>query len=177
MDHQRLDLSSNELEPVWLELRFPNNSKTLIGSIYRPPNTDLDVFKTNLEKVLETISSERARATLVGDLNVHMKRKRLTPQARSLNQLFKFLYQLDQLVREPTRITEHTSSLIDLGSGTILNCVFFFYPGIDFKLFKTLYTEEVRRAKRLCNKQQDMSVGRNILNPLRSLLRSGIIPD
>lgn len=68
--HPRLHLISNELEAVWLDLRFPNNSKTLIGSIYRPPNTDLDDFKTNLEKVLETISSERARATLVGDLNV-----------------------------------------------------------------------------------------------------------
>ena len=62
-------------------MRFPNNSKTLIGSIYRPPNTDLDDFKTNLEKVLETISSERARATLVGDLNV----------TEAFSQLFNFV--------------------------------------------------------------------------------------
>lgn len=57
----------------------------------------MDDFKTNLEKVLETISSERDRATLVGDLNVDMKGKRLTPQARSLNQLFNFV------VVKPTR--------------------------------------------------------------------------
>lgn len=92
MGRQWLDLSSNELEELWLELRFPNNYKTLIGCSYGPPNPDLTYFKTNLEKVLETISSERARVTSGGDINVDIKRKRLALQAGSFNQLFN-LYQ------------------------------------------------------------------------------------
>ena len=109
----RPDLSTSEPEAVRLELRSPNNSRTLICSIYRPPNNDLEVFKTNIEGVLDKISTERANIILAGDLNEDMKGKRLTTQAKGLNQLFN-IYQLKQLIKEPTRKTEHTSSLIDL---------------------------------------------------------------
>ena len=107
----RPDLSTSELEAVWLELRSPNNSRTLICSIYRPPNNDLEVFKTNIEGVLDKISTERANVILAGDVNEDMKGKRLTTQAKGLNHPFN-IYQLKQLSKEPTRKTEHTSSLI-----------------------------------------------------------------
>ena len=109
----RSDLSTSEFVAVWLELRSPNNSRTLICSIYRLPNNDLEVFKTNIEGVLDKISTERANVILAGDLNKDMKGKQLTTQAKGLNQLFN-IYQLKQLIKEPTRKKEHTSSLIDL---------------------------------------------------------------
>ena len=78
-----------------------------------PPNNDLEVFKINIEEVLDKISTERANVILAGDLNEDMKGKRLTSQAKCLIQLFN-IYQLKQLIKEPTRKTGHTSSLIDL---------------------------------------------------------------
>lgn len=140
MGHQRLDLSLNELEAVGWNFDFQATVKLWLVLSIAPPNIDLDDFKTNLEKVLETISSERARATLVGDLNVDMKGKRLTPQSRSLNQLFN-LYQLNQLVQEPTRITEHASSLIDLAytSTTPQLC--------NKRSFACLYSSSIQEAE------------------------------
>ena len=111
--HQRLDLNSSELEAVWLELQMPNKSKTLICSIYNSPSADLDIFKASLDKALECASSEGKSLIVIGDLNVDMKGERRSPQARCLDQLFN-VYQLAQLVKDPTRITERSSTLIDL---------------------------------------------------------------
>lgn len=113
MGRHRPDLNSSELEAVWLEVLSPNKSRTLICSIYQPPDTGLDDFKTNIEGVMDKVSMESASVILTGDLNIDMKGKHLTTQAKGLNQLFN-IYQLKQLIKEPTRMTEWTSSLIDL---------------------------------------------------------------
>ena len=113
MGRHRPDLNSSELEAVWLEVLSLNKSRTLICSIYRPPDTGLDDFKTNIEGVMDKVSMERASVILTSDLNIDMKGKHLTTQAKGLNQLFN-IYQLKQLIKEPTRMTERTSSLIDL---------------------------------------------------------------
>lgn len=53
---KRLDLHSDDIEAVWLEIIFPNKSKTLICSVYRPPNCEFKNFKQNLDRILEDIS-------------------------------------------------------------------------------------------------------------------------
>ena len=45
----RPDIDSDGVETVWLEIRFPNNSKLLISSLYRPPNVELKDLSPKLE--------------------------------------------------------------------------------------------------------------------------------
>ena len=53
--HHRQDLCCINMEAVWLEVTFLNKSKTLICSIYKPPNADFNNFKSILDKSLEQI--------------------------------------------------------------------------------------------------------------------------
>ena len=56
--HHRQDLYCTDMKAVWLEVAFPNKRKTLICSIYKPPNADFNNFKSTLDKSLEQISTE-----------------------------------------------------------------------------------------------------------------------
>jgi hypothetical protein len=39
----RTDLSVNNLEMLWVEIRNSNNDKCLVGVIYRPPNLPISI--------------------------------------------------------------------------------------------------------------------------------------
>lgn len=77
MARQRSDLSIQDIETVWLELTLPNRKKTLICSLYKPPNADFDAFKACLDNVLEQSASEGVETLILDDLNCDMLPKRL----------------------------------------------------------------------------------------------------
>ena len=64
------DLSIPDIETVWLELTLPNRKKTLICSLYKPPNADFDAFKATLDNVLDQSASEGVETLILGDFNV-----------------------------------------------------------------------------------------------------------
>lgn len=101
------------MEAVWLEIVFPNKSKALVCSIYRPPIGDFKNFKSTLDKTLEQISTEGKEIIILGDFNCNVLPKRLASESKELRDLFN-LYQFNQLIRSPTRITDRTATLIDL---------------------------------------------------------------
>ena len=71
-----------------MELSFPNKSKILISSVYRPRNSDFDKFKMDFEEIMETLSPESKETIILGDLNCDMSSKILSPEAKILEQLF-----------------------------------------------------------------------------------------
>ena len=113
MARQRSDLSTPDIEAIWLELTLPNRKKTLICSLYNPPNADFDAFKASLDNILDQSASEGIETLLLGDFNCDMLPKRLPRISKELMQLLN-LYQFDQLIKEPTHISEHSSTTIDL---------------------------------------------------------------
>lgn len=49
------DISSDDVESVWLEFTFPNKSKILVSSVYRPPNVEANDFNHKFERLLDFI--------------------------------------------------------------------------------------------------------------------------
>ena len=106
---RRLDLEEDRLEIIWVELHV-NRRTLLLGNMYRPPNADVTVVD-GLGAMLERIASECKDMILMGDLNFNL----LNPP----NQAESFLLSardnnLEQLICEPTRITDHSQTLLDV---------------------------------------------------------------
>ena len=114
---QRTNLLRPDIEATWLEILLPNRKKLLVGSIYRPPNMTYNNFKVGLENTLEDISSGGNELLLLGDFNLDMLPRKLPVDARDLRQLFN-AYQVTQLIKSPTRVTNNSSTLIDLALTT-----------------------------------------------------------
>lgn len=114
MARQRSDLSIPDIETVWLELTLPNRKKTPICSLYKPPiNANFDAFKASLDNVLDQSASEGVETLILGDFNCDMLSKRCPRISKELMQLLN-MYQLNQLIKESTHISEHFSTTIDL---------------------------------------------------------------
>ena len=64
----RTDLSVNNLEILWVEIRNSNNEKFLVGVIYRPPNSNLHIWELLCESVDKALDSDLP-LFLVGDYN------------------------------------------------------------------------------------------------------------
>ena len=55
----RHDLSIKECESLFIEI--DNEKNTIIGLIYRPPNSNIDSFYEDFERLVNTISRENKR--------------------------------------------------------------------------------------------------------------------
>lgn len=126
----RTDLDSEGLESVWLEITFPNKSKVFISSLCRPPNVAVKDFNPKVESLLDYACSEEKEAIILGDLNCDLSAKKLSSETKELSKLFN-IYQFSQIIKDPTRIAERSSTLIDLAFTTdngkvvdsgVLNC-------------------------------------------------------
>ena len=83
-----------------------------MGVIYRPPNTDFDVFYDNFIDILAKINLEKRPTYLLGDFNIDLLKYDKDPKTQKfLNLLLSngFYLRIDR----PTRITESTATLID----------------------------------------------------------------
>ena len=103
----RIDLHVNDLEAVWVETKLNQNS-LLIGSFYRPPNSTVAYWEL-LEESLRKVNNTTSRFIILGDFNTDFLN---SPSQHMLDLLSQ--YNLSQLVNEPTRITETSSTCIDL---------------------------------------------------------------
>ena len=104
---RRYDLESSNIETLWAEVTLPNSKPVLICTVYRPPNACsewIDLF----EKELSVAQTTGFEFLLMGDFNIDMKS---CSNNKWLNLIQ--LFDLSQLVKDPTRITESTSSIID----------------------------------------------------------------
>ena len=92
-----------------------------MGVIYRHPSMDLTDFNCNyLNKLLENISKEQKSIFLLGDFNVNLLNYNERNQANEfLDSLASNLF--IPLILQPTRITSHSNSLIDVIDPDILS--------------------------------------------------------
>ena len=104
-----MDLEDESLEVVWVELSL-SKKLFLVGNMYRPPNGVATILD-KLEDMLERAASENKRVILMGDLNINL----LVPSGLASRLLLTTSdNNLRQLINEPTRITEHSQTLIDV---------------------------------------------------------------
>ena len=109
---ERKDLISKDLEMVCIEINRPYNKSLLISAWYRPPNSNINFFDEYAEFLCKC-EAENKELIVLGDLNCDVSKTQLDNQTRKL-QFLCSLYQFDQLINEPTRVTPTSASLIDL---------------------------------------------------------------
>eukprot|EP00794_Sanderia_malayensis_P014558 gene14558-16060_t len=104
----------NNIESIWVDITF-HSQRTITGVIYRPP--DKQKFYSNLEHYLQNIWKNRKNTMIVVDLNsdLHFNGK---PAEECLagKHLLRVLskFSMENVIAQPTRITERSRTLLDL---------------------------------------------------------------
>ena len=108
----RSDLQSHILENFIVEIIKPRSKSTLVSTWYRLPDSPAHFF-VQFEKMVGSLDGENLEFFILGDLNVNLDQSIESSNKNTLNEIFD-IYGLDRLIQEPTRVTESSSSLIDL---------------------------------------------------------------
>ena len=117
------NISSNNIEILWITVSNPNQRKTVIGVVYRPPQSSIQLFTTTITELVSKINTGRNRDMFIlGDFNINYATK--GGQSRKQLKEFEALTNLNQLIQVPTRYSTN-NSIIDLiftNSSNIMNC-------------------------------------------------------
>lgn len=104
---RRPELEISKIETIWSELELPNAKPFLVCSVYRPPSAHsnwIDLF----EEELSIAQATGLEFILMGDFNID-----INPCTNNKWLHLQQLFDLSQLVSEPTRVTQTTSTTID----------------------------------------------------------------
>ena len=108
----RTDLPIGDLEIVCIEVKPKCSSPFVILAWYRPPKYDTLSF-TELEHVLKVLDSEGKEIILIGDTSCdQLCDDTRSTMCRLLKTLYKE-YQFKQIIKNSTRVTNRSSTLID----------------------------------------------------------------
>ena len=107
----RADLSPNNLECLTVEISKPRSEPFLMTTWYRPPQSSPDLFST-FERIIDKIDAENLELYLMGDLNCNLLSEVVSNISSHLLYIID-IYGLTQLITEPTRVTQYSSTLID----------------------------------------------------------------
>ena len=109
-----IKLSMDLVESCWVEIKSAHSGSknTIIGCIYRHPKGNLDKFAVQLDELLQYLNQSKYQVILVGDFNIDLFQI-ITHQSteRYLDMLFSNNF--FPLITKPTRITNHSKTLID----------------------------------------------------------------
>lgn len=115
---RREDLEHEDLELIWLDI-FINNKKILLGCIYRP-ESNVDCWN-KLEIVLEEVYNKNTGTDIIitDDINLNMLN---IPDNHYLSRLLT-KFNLNSIINEPTRVTDTTSTAIDIPFTNSINLI------------------------------------------------------
>ena len=88
-----------------------NNNTFIIGSIYKPPNTNIDSFNDELLSILNSISLENKNSIIMGDFNLNLT----NINSHQVNDFTNNMYATGfyPTISKPTRIANHSATIID----------------------------------------------------------------
>ena len=103
-----------DLETVWAELYLPKTKPILVGVCYRPPK-QMDFFSLLEQSCLNCNNFSNSECIILGDFNtdnqhINCKTNQLHVSLKHCMSMF----DLSQLISNPTRITSTTSTILDL---------------------------------------------------------------
>ena len=103
---ERIDLIIPNLEAMWIEVNLCNR-KVIIGNFYIHQRfTDWNMVEVSIEQASQICPN----LIIIGDFNQDMLNDRKSQNIRNIINIFN----LNQVIDTPPRITPHSSSLIDL---------------------------------------------------------------
>ena len=110
----RQDLSSVKegYESLWIEIQNNAEHNMICGIIYRHPHGNLDSFMIHINTAIEKIHRENKYCVILGGFNLDLLKFESHPGTNDfLNTLVSSYFQPQIL--QPTRITDHSATLID----------------------------------------------------------------
>ena len=106
---RRLDLESNDIESICVEITSHNNKKFLVVCFYRPPNSRV-ISWSHIKSLLDNCANTELDLIFLGDINID-----LLNCSDNHHFLLKTLKcGLHNVRHEFTRITRISSTLLDL---------------------------------------------------------------
>ena len=124
----RKDIHVQGIEDVFIEIKNESGKNVIVGTLYRPPSNNLNIFLENLDETLEKISRENKSIYLLGDFNIDLTKSgnisftspvnMINSTDQNSNSNCKFLnilysHAFFPCIDKPTRITSSSSTLID----------------------------------------------------------------
>ena len=94
------------MEAVWLEISIAKSAPILVGFSYRNPASRIDWMDAFTE-MMDRVTFETKEIILLGDFNMDLKK----PNPRWKHSFDS--YNLHQIVKSPTRVTQNSETLID----------------------------------------------------------------
>ena len=106
----RTDLMVDKLESVSVQIKNGSFKPFIVTSIYRPPEKPVSYF-SHIECLIASLESENKESIIMGDTNCDF----LNPSNNNTKNLKRILnsFELTQLIKEPTRTTATTKTIID----------------------------------------------------------------
>ena len=106
---RRIDLETEGIEAIWIEIRFQKR-EVLMCTAYRPPGASRPVIERICE-MFEVATQEGKEMVVMGDFNCNV----LHPDSCTQELMLAVdVCNLKQLITTPTHITSNSESLIDL---------------------------------------------------------------
>ena len=109
---RRDDLCDKSLECIWIELIPVNRRPIFVCAVYNPNGKDVE-FPNKLLCMLSEVSICDNEMVLMGDFNCDFLPEVSSKEVNDLKFVCD-LHQLQQQIRLPTRVTDHSKTLIDL---------------------------------------------------------------
>ena len=92
------------LKIICVEMNLPQSRSFLASTWYRPPSLEIRLFD-EYEKFVQRCDIEHNQLILMGDINSDYAKTPLDVHTRTL-QFMSSVYQFEQLIKEPTRVTK-----------------------------------------------------------------------
>ena len=108
----KLNSCTPHLEAQWMKVERPTVKNIILCNMYRPPEGDLSKAIEYLNKCIQQLNSAKCDIFILGDWNVNYKNT-LSPEYKKIT-CFENGNNLRQIIRETTRNTDKTKTLLDL---------------------------------------------------------------
>ena len=110
---RRFDLETDDIESIRIEINLPTCKPFILNFLYRPPDSKQDWIYT-FESQLVRIDKLNIEAHFLGDFNINFSMHGDVPNyANKLWGEIILRYDLNQMIKLPTRITKSSSTIID----------------------------------------------------------------
>ncbi len=105
---ERQDLRHHALEVEWIEITHPKTQPLLIANVYRPESPVQ--WYEDFTSISDKAFTEGKEMIIIGDINLdYLKPTKLPNKWTSIVDS----YDITQIIKEPTRVTERSKSCID----------------------------------------------------------------
>ena len=114
VSHVEFNMSTKDIELLWISLNFPKSKKLIIGNVYRPPEGNVKSFCDLLDSTLTLIRDKQNNSHeifILGDFNINV-RTPSNPETKLLK-WFEQRSSLKQIITDVTRYS-NLNSCIDL---------------------------------------------------------------